>query len=69
MSVKAAPMIKFGYVMLALNMIGAAYCWLSKDEDMHDRTLLFMMGSCLWIVMILIWYKVKGDQDEQDEHK
>lgn len=68
MRIKATSMIKFGYCMLALNMGGAGFCWLSKDEDTHDRVLLFMLGSCLWIIMLLIWYKVAGQQDE-DQHQ
>jgi hypothetical protein len=68
MRVKATSMIKFGYCMLAVNMGSAALCWFSKDEDMHDRTLMFMLGSCLWIAMLLIWYKVARQQDE-DQHQ
>jgi hypothetical protein len=68
MRVKATSMIKFGYCMLALNMGSAGLCFLSKDEEMHDRTLLFMLGSCVWIVMLLVWYKVAAQQ-AQDENQ
>ena len=64
--VKASTMIKFGYCMLAFNMIGALVAWLFHDEN--GRVPMAMIGACIWIVMILIWYKVDehGKKEDQD---
>jgi hypothetical protein len=60
MRVKADTMIKFGYVMLAFNMFIAGVFWLFDDRP---HVAMFMGGSMLWIVMILVWYKVKGTEE------
>lgn len=57
-------MIKFGYVMLAANMLLAGFFWINHGEDWQWHTRLFMIGSMLWIVGILVWYKV-AVQEEQ----
>lgn len=51
-------MIRFGYVMLAVNMILAGAFWIGHGEDWLWHTRLFMAGAMLWIVGILVWYKV-----------
>lgn len=69
---KAAVMIKFGYVMLAFYMLIALAFWIAEhsttnvelQEDHHVHTLMFMTGSCFWIIMLLVWYKVLGQQQE-----
>jgi len=64
MNIKAAPVIKFGYVMLAINMALSSYFWLfGHDEDDRFHTALFMGGSMLWIIMILVWYKVQETEE------
>jgi hypothetical protein len=50
--IKATSMVKFGYIMLALNMVCAGGAYYFGDRG---RTTMFMLGSCLWIIMILIW--------------
>lgn len=61
---KATPVIKAGYVMMALNMFIAGYFWLfSKDEDAHTHVAMFMGGAMLWIIVILVWYKVKETEE------
>lgn len=59
--IKASSMIKFGYIMLALNMTGAGIFWLLDD---HGRVVMFMAGSMLWIVGLLIWYKALEHEDK-----
>ncbi len=59
--IKTSSMIKFGYVMLALNMGGAGIFWLLHD---HARVVMFMAGSMLWIVGLLIWYKALEHEDK-----
>ncbi len=61
--IKTSSMIKFGYVMLALNMTGAGISWLLHD---HARVVMFMAGSMLWIIGLLIWYKIsEGEQEDK----
>ena len=58
-------MIKFGYVMLAVNLLLALVAWFMGGEDAHDHTLMFMCGAALWIVGLLVWYKVLGQEQEE----
>lgn len=57
-------MIKVGYVMLAINMIIAGAFWLDHGEDWQWHTRLFMIGAMLWIIGILIWYKVPEQKED-----
>lgn len=60
-------MIKFGYTMMAAHMALAGAFWLFPLGDPEDRRFhvsLFMAGAMLWIVGILVWYKV-AEQEEQ----
>ena len=59
--IKASSMIKFGYIMLALNMTGAGIFWLLDDRG---RVAMFMAGSMLWIVGLLVWYKALEHEDK-----
>lgn len=59
-------MIKFGYTMLAINMLLAGASWIHHGEDWLWHTRLFMAGSMLWILMILVWYKVL-EGEERDK--
>ena len=54
----ASSMIKFSYGALALNLLCALVFYL-----MHDipRTVMFLCGSLLWIVVLLIWFKNEKD--------
>lgn len=61
---KASSMIKFGYIMLAANMTLAGVSWFLKGEDWQWHTRLFMIGAMLWIIMILVWYKVAGQEEQ-----
>lgn len=61
--IKTSSMIKFGYIMLALNMTGAGIFWLLHD---HARVVMFMAGSMLWIIGLLIWYKI-AEQEHEDK--
>lgn len=54
MKVKATSMIKFGYVMLFINMALAGFFWLTGDRP---HTAMFMGGAMVWIIGILIWYR------------
>jgi hypothetical protein len=54
MKVKATSMIKFGYVMLFINMALAGIFWATGDRP---HTAMFMGGSIVWIIGILIWYR------------
>jgi hypothetical protein len=61
---KATPVIKAGYVMMALNLLIAGYFWLfSKEDDARVHVVMFMAGAMLWILVILVWYKVKETED------
>ena len=65
MAIKAAPVIRMGYIMMFLNMIVAMYFWLhGNDEDDRFHTALFMGGAMLWILVILVWYKVQGTEEK-----
>ncbi len=61
---KASSMITFGYIMMFANMLGAGIFWLLHDRG---RVAMFMAGSMLWIIMILIWYKVKERDDNEHQ--
>lgn len=65
---KASSMIKFGYIMLAANMFLAGLFWFLHGEDWRWQVRLFMIGSMIWIVGILIWYKV-AEGEKEHEHK
>jgi len=58
-------MIKFGYVMLAVNLLLALVAWLMGGEDAREHTLMFLAGAALWIVGLLVWYKVLGQEQEE----
>lgn len=65
MKIKAEPVIKAAYILMTLNMMLAAYFWLfSHDEDGHFHTALFMGGAMLWILVILVWYKVQETEEK-----
>ena len=64
MSIKAAPVIKAGYVMVVINLILSGYFWLhGNDEDDRFHTALFMGGAMAWILVILVWYKVAETEE------
>jgi hypothetical protein len=54
MRIKAASMVKFGYVMLGINMALAGFFWLTGDRP---HTAMFMGGSIIWIIGCLIWIR------------
>ncbi len=58
---RAAAMIKFGYIMLAAYMIIAIFFWVTKDLD---HAAMFMGGGMVWIIGILVWYKVAAQEEE-----
>lgn len=72
---RAVGMIKFGYVMLAVYMTIAFVFWvlehtsnnLEVREDHHVHALMFMIGSSLWVIMLLVWYKVLGQAHEEEK--
>ena len=69
---KSSSMIKFGYVMLSFYMLVAlGFCIaehtttnVELKEDHHVHAAMFMGGSALWVVMLLVWYKVAGQEEE-----
>lgn len=58
-------MIKVGYVMLAVYLLLALVFWLAGGEDAHARTLMFMCGAAAWVIGLLVWYKVLGQEQEE----
>jgi len=60
---KASAMIKAGYVMLAVNLFLAGLFWFLHGEDWRWHVRLFMAGGMLWILGILIWYKVREQEE------
>jgi hypothetical protein len=50
--IKAASIVKLGYIMLILNMVCAGGAYYLGD---HTRTTMFLVGSCFWIVVSLVW--------------
>jgi hypothetical protein len=44
-------------------MTGAGIFWLLHD---HARVVMFMAGAMLWIVGLLIWYKI-AEQEQEDK--
>ena len=64
MSIKAAPVIKAGYVLMVMNIILAIYFRLhGNDEDDRFHAALFMGGAILWVLVILVWYKVQETEE------
>ena len=61
-STRTAAMIKAGYVMLAFYLAIAFVFWL-VDDRIH--TLMFMGGSALWVIGLLVWYKI-AEQEQED---
>lgn len=59
---RAASMIKFGWIMLGVYLIISIFFYLTGDKD---RGLMFLAGSGLWCIMLLVWAKVKADEDEK----
>ena len=55
-------MIKAGYVMLAFYLVIAFVFWL-MDDRIH--TLMFMGGSALWVIGLLVWYKIAEQEQEE----
>lgn len=58
---RASAMIKTGYVMLAAYMVIAGIFWVTQDLE---HAAMFMAGGMLWVIGILVWYKV-AEQDEK----
>lgn len=56
---KITSMIKFGYICLALDLVCALGFYLAHDRP---RTMMFLTGSIIWIIGILIWYKGFADE-------
>ncbi len=61
---KASSMIKFGYVMLAINLLSAGIFYQLGDKG---HAVMFLSGCCIWIFGILTWYRV-AKQEGEDEH-
>jgi putative Ca2+/H+ antiporter (TMEM165/GDT1 family) len=49
-------MIKTGYIMLAAYVVIAVFFWASNDLD---HAAMFMAGGMLWIIGVMVWYKVQ----------
>lgn len=71
---QASSMIKFGYVMLALNLLLAVGAYFMNksvagnpayDNIALPTPAMFLGGGCIWIVGILIWYKAQKDEEGQ----
>jgi hypothetical protein len=54
-------MIRAGYVMLAVYLTIAFVFWLMDDRE---HTLMFMGGSALWVIGLLVWYKIAEQEQE-----
>lgn len=50
--------------MMILNMIVAGAFWIDHGEDWRWHTRLFMVGAMLWIIVILVWYKVPNRNED-----
>jgi Na+-transporting NADH:ubiquinone oxidoreductase subunit NqrD len=61
-STRTAAMIKAGYVMLAVYLTIAFVFWLQEDRE---HTLMFMGGSALWVIGLLVWYKIAEQEQEE----
>ena len=57
---RAAAMIKTGYIMLAAYVVIAALFWATNDTD---HAVMFLAGGMLWVIGLMIWYKV-AEQEE-----
>ena len=55
-------MIKSGYVMLTFYLVIAFVFWL-MDDRIH--TLMFMGGGALWVIGLLVWYKIAEQEQEE----
>jgi hypothetical protein len=55
MKMKRKTMMGFGAIMFVFNLLGAGYFYWLHDRG---RVLMFLCGSVLWVVMMLIWNKV-----------
>lgn len=58
---RAAPMIRAGYIMLAVYLIIAIIFWIVQDLD---HAAMFMAGGMLWVIGIMIWGKVLAQEEE-----
>ena len=58
---RAAPMIKTGYIMLAAYLIIAIIFWVTSDLE---HAAMFMAGGMIWVVGIMIWNKVAEQEKE-----
>lgn len=61
MKLKASLVVKFGYVMLFLHMLGAAYYFFNNDKEV---TLLLLAACVGWIFGIFIWTQVERQERE-----
>ncbi len=59
---RTSAMIKTGYVMLAFYLAIAFVFWIA-DDRIH--TLMFMGGSALWVIGLLVWYKIAEQEQEE----
>lgn len=55
-------MIKAGYVMLAFYLVIAFVFWVCDD---HIHMLMFLGGGALWIIGLLVWYKIAEQEQEE----
>jgi len=61
-STRTTAMIRAGYVMLAFYLVIAFVFWLS-DDRIH--TLMFLGGGALWVIGLLVWYKIAEQEQEE----
>lgn len=70
---KTSSMIKFGYAMLVMNLLLAVGAYFLSHAHENDPAYadialpspaMFLGGCCLWIIMILVWYKAESDEKQ-----
>jgi hypothetical protein len=70
---KAASMIKFSYVFVVFNLLVALYYYvhyrmhiLNEEVAADDRghVVMFLAGSMMWVVCVLVWSKTHRDENE-----
>lgn len=57
---QANSILKFNYVMIIIYLLLALMFWIAND---NDHTLMFMVGSIIWIVSSLVWTRNMNNGD------
>jgi starvation-inducible outer membrane lipoprotein len=66
-------MIKFAYTFTVINLLIAAYYFWHYKHHLNNpeiadwdrgHIVMFLAGSMLWVVCILVWGRTKRDEEE-----